>query len=207
MNISNIHSFHVQFYLLDFFHIALSFLVFHFFLLAHFSCYIFPYFTLSCYSPPCCTHFKFQSFQVALFSCYIFQRHRDIKFRLAYLKPSKNIARNISSVWTKSQWYLGTVRLRNTRNVWKLSIYGVLSGSYFLAVSRISPYSVRMRENTNQKKLHIWTLFSQWHGKLISVSPWEELSLPLQVKHFCCQFSCRFYIYDQSFENYEFASI
>ena len=24
------------------------------------------------------------------------------------------------------------------------------------------PYSVRMRENTDQKKLHIWTLFKQW---------------------------------------------
>ena len=28
-------------------------------------------------------------------------------------------------------------------------------------VLRISPYSVRMRENTNQKKLRIWTLFTQ----------------------------------------------
>ena len=26
---------------------------------------------------------------------------------------------------------------------------------------RISPYLVRMRENTDQKKLHIWTLFTQ----------------------------------------------
>ena len=25
----------------------------------------------------------------------------------------------------------------------------------------ISPYSVRVRENTDQKKLHIWTLFTQ----------------------------------------------
>ena len=25
----------------------------------------------------------------------------------------------------------------------------------------ISPYSVRMRENTDQKKLRIWTLFTQ----------------------------------------------
>ena len=29
-------------------------------------------------------------------------------------------------------------------------------------VSRISPCSVRMRENTDQKKLRIWTLFTQW---------------------------------------------
>ena len=95
-----------QFYLLHFFHIVLSFLVFRFFHEAHFSCYIFPYFTLPCYSPPCYTHFKFQSFQVALFSCCASQRHRDIKFRLVYLRSSKNIVRNISSVWTKSQQYL-----------------------------------------------------------------------------------------------------
>ena len=25
-----------------------------------------------------------------------------------------------------------------------------------------SPNSVRIRENTDQKKLHIWTLFTQW---------------------------------------------
>ena len=29
---------------------------------------------------------------------------------------------------------------------------------------RISPYSVRMRENTNQKKLRIWTHFTQCVG-------------------------------------------
>ena len=29
---------------------------------------------------------------------------------------------------------------------------------------RKSPYSVRMQENTDQKKLHIWTLFTQWWG-------------------------------------------
>ena len=29
-------------------------------------------------------------------------------------------------------------------------------------IRSISPYSVRMRENTNQKKLRIWTHFTQW---------------------------------------------
>ena len=29
-------------------------------------------------------------------------------------------------------------------------------------IRSISPYSVRMRENTEQKKLRIWTLFTQW---------------------------------------------
>ena len=35
--------------------------------------------------------------------------------------------------------------------MWNVSKYGVFSG----------PYSVRMRENTDQKKLRIWTLFTQ----------------------------------------------
>ena len=35
--------------------------------------------------------------------------------------------------------------------------------SFFWSVfSRISPYSVRIRRNTDQKKLCIWTLFTQW---------------------------------------------
>ena len=35
--------------------------------------------------------------------------------------------------------------------VWNVSKYGVLSG----------PYSVQVQENTDQKKLRIWTLFTQ----------------------------------------------
>ena len=42
---------------------------------------------------------------------------------------------------------------------WKVSKYGVFSGTYF-------PYSVRIQENTDQKKLYIWTLFTQWLDKL-----------------------------------------
>ena len=46
--------------------------------------------------------------------------------------------------------------------LWKVSKYGVLSGPYFSAFGlirrdSISLYSVRMRENTGQKKLRIWT--------------------------------------------------
>ena len=33
--------------------------------------------------------------------------------------------------------------------------------SFFWSGS-ISPYSVRMQENTDQKKLRVWTLFTQW---------------------------------------------
>ena len=30
-------------------------------------------------------------------------------------------------------------------------------------ILRVSPYSIRKRENTDQKLLRIWTLFTQWH--------------------------------------------
>ena len=33
-------------------------------------------------------------------------------------------------------------------------------------ILHISPYSVRMRENTDQKKLRIWTLFTQCFSEL-----------------------------------------
>ena len=46
---------------------------------------------------------------------------------------------------------------------WKVSKYGAFSGSYFPVFGlRVSPYSVGMRGKTNQKKLRIWTLFTQW---------------------------------------------
>ena len=67
------------------------------------------------------------------------------------------------------QYYIRNLMLiTNIRTAWKVSKYGVFSGSYFpafvLNTERycISPYSVRMRENPDQKKLRIWTLFTQW---------------------------------------------
>ena len=47
-----------------------------------------------------------------------------------------------------------------------MSKYGVSSGPYFPAFElntslNVSPYSVQMREDTDQKKLRIWTLFTQ----------------------------------------------
>ena len=32
---------------------------------------------------------------------------------------------------------------------------------------RIFPYSVQIRKNTDQKKLHIWTIFAQWEFRTI----------------------------------------
>ena len=43
---------------------------------------------------------------------------------------------------------------------WKVSKYGVFSGPYFPVFSR----NAEIWENTDQKKLHIWTLFRQWEG-------------------------------------------
>ena len=64
-----------------------------------------------------------------------------------------------------------------------VSKYGVFSGPYLPAfglntgryarirtedgeIRSISPYSVRMRENTDQKKLSIWTLFTPCYAQI-----------------------------------------
>ena len=52
-------------------------------------------------------------------------------------------------------------------NARKMSKYGVFSGPYFavfglnIKIYSKSPYSVQKRGNTDQKKLRIWTLFTQ----------------------------------------------
>ena len=43
-----------------------------------------------------------------------------------------------------------------------MSKYVVFSSPYFPACGRRFPYSVRIRESTDQKKIYIWTLFTQW---------------------------------------------
>ena len=54
----------------------------------------------------------------------------------------------------------------------KVSKYGVFSGPYFFVfglnteISK-SPYSVRIQENTNLKKLCIWTLLTQCQYKYL----------------------------------------
>ena len=49
-------------------------------------------------------------------------------------------------------------------------------------ILRISPHSVRMRENTGQLKLRIWTLFTQWFfqkticlRKIIDLIRWNHM--------------------------------
>ena len=52
---------------------------------------------------------------------------------------------------------------------WKVSKYGVFSGPVFFCIRTEygdlrskSPYSVRIQENMDQKKLCVWTLFTRW---------------------------------------------
>ena len=54
-------------------------------------------------------------------------------------------------------WYITYMKVNNG------DIHRVKS----VQIRSISPYSVRMRENTNQKLLRIWTLFTQWFCTLI----------------------------------------
>ena len=52
-------------------------------------------------------------------------------------------------------------------------------------ILRISPYSVRIRKNTDQKKLRIWTYFTQWiiFKKLFVVDAWHDLNYACAWKH------------------------
>ena len=68
---------------------------------------------------------------------------------------------------------------------WKVSKYGVFSGPY-LPVSGLntesygkSSYSVRIQENTDEKKLRIWALFTQWLLPRLSYIDWLNLMYAL----------------------------
>ena len=58
---------------------------------------------------------------------------------------------------------------------------GVFSGPYFPVfglntdIYCKSPYSVRIQENTDQKKLRIWTLFTQWPDTSSEIAAWESV--------------------------------
>ena len=66
---------------------------------------------------------------------------------------------------------------------WKVSKHGVFCGTYFAAIGLnmeriwgIFLYSVCMPENTDQKKLCVWTLFTQWKCK-----EWWNIQLTLGI--------------------------
>ena len=56
-----------------------------------------------------------------------------------------------------------------------MSKYGVFSG----------PYSVRMRENTDQKNLRIWTLFTECLSHLIrkTIFPEKKIKKPEETRY------------------------
>ena len=74
----------------------------------------------------------------------------------------KNNMQNLLKVNNKAILYtcVKSVQIRS----FFLSVFSRIRTEYG-EILRISPYSVRMRENTDQKKLRIWTLFTQWRGQ------------------------------------------
>ena len=46
----------------------------------------------------------------------------------------------------------------------------------------IYPYSVPMRENADQKKLRIWTIFTRWHSQKLSIFSGQPLLILLHQK-------------------------
>ena len=76
--------------------------------------------------------------------------------------------------WMILLYFLEYLSIQNNLHVYitlsKVSKLGFFAGLYFavFGLNRrhcISPYSVRIRENTDQKKLCIWTLFTQCMNK------------------------------------------
>ena len=52
-----------------------------------------------------------------------------------------------------------------------MSKYGVISG----------PNSVRMRKNTDQKLLRIWTIFTQWSGIYADTKNWLLVESKIKI--------------------------
>ena len=82
---------------------------------------------------------------------------------LKHCKVPKYYAENVKTikVWRK----LGRVMLRNLITAWKVSKYGVFSGPYFPVLDLNTEIYSKYMKNTDQKKLVIWTLFTQWFAQ------------------------------------------
>ena len=92
--------------------------------------------------------------------------------------------RKMSDVFWAKLYYAKKSEIKDKFQIWgfesfifwsKFLFWGTVSGRFsqcnfkFFRRLRISPYSVRMRQNTDQKKLRIWTLFM--HGI------WDEFEI------------------------------
>ena len=74
---------------------------------------------------------------------------------MVYLLPKKDMMANIYILLYK----INPLWISGFFHGW--SLCEKCPNTEFILV-RIFPYSVRQRENTNQRKLRIWTLFTQW---------------------------------------------
>ena len=114
-----------------------------------------------------------------IFKIYICNKANDIfkvwlEFRIALFIFVYHICIALA-IWTN-------LVLPKRYTAWKVSKYGFFFWSVFCHICteygeilRISPYSVRMRENTDQKKLRVWTLFTQWVLKKTLLSEKNEM--------------------------------
>ena len=116
-------------------------------------------------------------------------REQDMNLRRTWVQALLNeviqIIKSASKIFTKHDaWrFLGLLV-----SISKHSVKCVQIKSFFWSVfSRIrtvygeirsvSPYSVQMRENTDQKKLCIWTLFTQWSVYMKDFNPIQDGSV------------------------------
>ena len=97
------------------------------------------------------------------------RNHRSKAFKVMESRPHSHledfeIYPRYSTVSFSRKW--NWINLSST--AWKVSKYGDFSGPYLPAFALNTeihseiPYSAWMRENADQKKLRIWTLFAQW---------------------------------------------
>ena len=81
---------------------------------------------------------------------------------------------------------------------WKMSKYRVFSGPYFPHLEwilRISPYLVWMRENTDQKKLRVWT-FSRSDHFYYPLERRSQIELTSDIER-TCRASFELFLYIQ----------
>ena len=113
-------------------------------------------------------NFSFTTF----FVCFSFQMQQHNSFLFEFQNPELGHNANKAVTLEKTEWKLSwNNAVGNT--AWKVSKYVVFSGPHFPVFGlnterfRIPPYSVQLRENTDQKTLPIWTLFTQWNYVLL----------------------------------------
>ena len=79
------------------------------------------------------------------------KKHLKCNLCIYEIYDGNDIINHVHGFKTKMDNHIIEVPMSMCNTAQKMSKYGVFSG----------PYSVRIRENTDQKKLRIWTLFTQ----------------------------------------------